>query len=89
MRERKKAEKKAREKEAAYQERLRNWEARERRKAKEYERDREKERCREEERENEAKRLKEFLEDYDDERDDPKYYKYFNFIIIHIGKYCS
>lgn len=30
---------------------------------------------REEEREKEAKRLKEFLEDYDDERDDPKYYK--------------
>lgn len=24
----------------------------------------------------EAKRLKEFLEDYDDERDDPKYYRY-------------
>ena len=23
----------------------------------------------------EARRLKEFLEDYDDERDDPKYYK--------------
>ena len=31
--------------------------------------------CKEEEREKEAKRLKEFLEDYDDERDDPKYYK--------------
>lgn len=27
------------------------------------------------EREKEARRLKEFLEDYDDERDDPKYYK--------------
>lgn len=24
----------------------------------------------------EAKRLKEFLEDYDDDRDDPKYYRY-------------
>lgn len=54
---------------------LRNWEARERRKAKEYEKERERERCREEEREREAKRLKEFLEDYDDERDDHKYYK--------------
>lgn len=32
-------------------------------------------RCREEDREHEAKRLKEFLEDYEDERDDPKYYK--------------
>lgn len=28
-----------------------------------------------EEREKEAKRLKEFVEDYDDERDDHKYYK--------------
>lgn len=28
-----------------------------------------------EEREKEAKRLKEFVEDYDDERDDVKYYK--------------
>lgn len=25
----------------------------------------------------EAKRLKEFLEDYDDERDDPKFYRFF------------
>lgn len=30
---------------------------------------------REEKREREAKIMKEFLEDYDDERDDPKYYK--------------
>lgn len=27
----------------------------------------------------EAKRLKEFLEDYDDERDDPKFYRFFFF----------
>lgn len=74
-RERKKNEKKAREKEAAYQERLRSWEIRERRKAKEYEKENEKELNKEEEREKEAKRLKEFLEDYDDERDDAKYYK--------------
>ncbi|KRT79601.1 hypothetical protein AMK59_7721, partial [Oryctes borbonicus] len=73
--EKKKAERRAREKEALYQERLRNWEIRERRKAKEYEKEREKERIKEEEREREAKRLKEFLEDYDDERDDLKYYK--------------
>lgn len=65
----------AREKEAAYQERLRAWEGRERRKAKDYDKEKERERCREEEREREAKRLKEFLEDYDDERDDHKYYK--------------
>lgn len=44
LRERKKLEKRARDKEAAYQERLRNWELRERRKAKEYERDSERER---------------------------------------------
>uniref|UniRef100_A0A336MGC6 CSON000057 protein n=1 Tax=Culicoides sonorensis TaxID=179676 RepID=A0A336MGC6_CULSO len=74
-RERKKQEKKTREKEAAYQDRLRNWESRERRKTKEYDRERETARCKEEEREKEAKRLKEFLEDYEDERDDPKYYK--------------
>lgn len=59
LRDRKKAEKKAREKEAAYQERLRNWEVRERRRAKEYEREKEKELEKEEEREKEAKRLKE------------------------------
>jgi len=29
----------------------------------------------------EAKRLKEFLEDYDDDRDDPKYYRYV-FVLI-------
>lgn len=73
--------------------RLRNWEARERRKAKDYEKERERERCREEEREKEAKRLKEFLEDYDDERDDHKYYKvtmerimFFIYLIISVKK---
>lgn len=34
-----------------------------------------KEKVKQDEREKEAKRLKEFLEDYDDERDDVKYYK--------------
>lgn len=51
------------------------WENRERKKTKEYERVKEKELKREEKREKEAKIMKEFLEDYDDERDDPKYYK--------------
>lgn len=55
--------------------RLRKWEARERRKHGEHAAEKERERCRDEEREREAKRLKEFLEDYDDERDDHKYYK--------------
>jgi RNA-binding protein 25 len=54
---------------------LRNWEIRERKKAKEYERAKEKELKKEEKREKEAKIMKEFLEDYDDERDDPKFYK--------------
>ncbi|GFY67867.1 RNA-binding protein 25 [Trichonephila inaurata madagascariensis] len=73
--EKKKHERKAKEKESIYQERLKNWMARERRKAKEYE----KERIRAEEQKKdeakEARRLKEFLEDYDDEKDDPKYFK--------------
>lgn len=73
--ERKKLERKLREKEAAYQERLRNWEARERRKAKEYEKERLKEEEKLAEEAKEARRLKEFLEDYEDERDDVKYYK--------------
>ncbi|XP_067119805.1 RNA-binding protein 25 isoform X2 [Centruroides vittatus] len=73
--ERKKLERKLREKEAAYQERLRNWEARERRKGKDYDKARQKEEDQKQEELKEARRLKEFLEDYDDERDDPKYYK--------------
>lgn len=74
-RERKRYEKKIREKEASYQERLENWEARERRKEKEYEKEREKEKLKDDEREQDAKCMKEFLEDYEDERDDPKYFK--------------
>lgn len=73
--ERRKLEKKLREKEAAYQERLKNWEARERKKAREYEKEREREEEKKAEEAREARRLKEFLEDYDDERDDPKFYK--------------
>ncbi|XP_051504073.1 RNA-binding protein 25 [Myxocyprinus asiaticus] len=73
--ERRKLERKLREKEAAYQERLKNWEIRERKKSRDYIKDeeRDEERCREMSKE--AKRLKEFLEDYDDDRDDPKYYR--------------
>ncbi|KAH0540393.1 RNA-binding protein 25 [Cotesia glomerata] len=73
--ERKKIERRAREKEAAYQDRLRQWEGRERRKQKEYEKELDKKRAKREAREKEATRLKEFLEDYDDDRDDSKYYK--------------
>lgn len=68
-------ERQLREKEASYQRRLREWELRESRKAKEYEREKHKEEKIKGEEEKETRRLKEFLEDYDDERDDPKYYK--------------
>ncbi|KAK6997939.1 RNA-binding protein 25 [Biomphalaria glabrata] len=73
--ERRKLEKKLREKEAAYQERLKNWESRERKKSREYEKENEREDERKAEEAREARRLKEFLEDYDDLRDDPKFYK--------------
>lgn len=73
--ERRKLERELRKKEQSYQERLKNWESREARKQKE----REKERLKQEGRlKNEAKeiaRLKQFLEDYNDEVDDTKYYK--------------
>ncbi|KAL4237430.1 putative RNA-binding protein 25 [Mactra antiquata] len=73
--ERRKMEKKIREMEIAYQERLKNWEARERKKSREYDKEREREEERKNEEYKEARRLREFLEDYDDERDDPKFYK--------------
>lgn len=73
--ERRRAQKRAREKHEDYLARLETWESRERKKAKEYEKQREKELKKEEKREREAKIMKEFLEDYDDARDDPKYYK--------------
>ncbi|XP_061078294.1 RNA-binding protein 25 isoform X2 [Conger conger] len=73
--ERRKLERKLREKEAAYQERLKNWEIRERKKARDYAKESEREEERRREMAKEAKRLKEFLEDYDDDRDDPKYYR--------------
>ncbi|XP_074646948.1 RNA-binding protein 25-like isoform X2 [Tubulanus polymorphus] len=75
MYERKKLERKLREKETAYQERLKVWEARERKKTREYEKEKEKEDERKFEEAKEGRRLREFLEDYDDERDDPKFYK--------------
>ncbi|KAM6992586.1 RNA-binding protein 25b [Tautogolabrus adspersus] len=73
--ERRKLERKLRDKEAAYQERLKNWELRERKKARDYSKESEREDERRREMVKEGKRLKEFLEDYDDERDDPKYYR--------------
>ncbi|XP_045579710.1 RNA-binding protein 25 isoform X3 [Salmo salar] len=77
--ERRKLERKMRDKEVAYQERLKNWEMRERKKARDYDKEnqREDERRREMVVDNtkEGKRLKEFLEDYDDDKDDLKYYR--------------
>ncbi|XP_033123613.1 RNA-binding protein 25-like [Anneissia japonica] len=73
--ERRKFERKLREKEEAYQERVKNWESRERKKKRENEKLKELHADERIEQEKEAKRLKEFLEDYDDERDDPKYYR--------------
>ncbi|XP_062324385.1 RNA-binding protein 25b isoform X2 [Osmerus eperlanus] len=73
--ERRRLERRLRDKEAAYQERLKNWEIRERKKARDYSKDSEREEERRREMAKEGKRLKEFLEDYDDDRDDLKYYR--------------
>ncbi len=74
-REKRKEEKKTAQKEASYQERIRKWEMREEKKAKEYEKDKAKEKKKNDEMEREAKKLREFLEDYDDEKDDDKFFK--------------
>ncbi|EGT39102.1 hypothetical protein CAEBREN_03913 [Caenorhabditis brenneri] len=63
------------EKEIAYHARLKRWELRERSMAKKYEREERKEKDRKRNFQKEAKKLKTFLEDYDDEKDDPKFYK--------------
>ncbi|GMS79806.1 hypothetical protein PENTCL1PPCAC_1981 [Pristionchus entomophagus] len=63
------------EKEMAYAARLREWEGREKKMAKKYEKDESREKNRKLDVNKEAKKLKAFLEDYDDEKDDPKYYK--------------
>uniref|UniRef100_A0A1I7XLF0 L-aminoadipate-semialdehyde dehydrogenase-phosphopantetheinyl transferase n=1 Tax=Heterorhabditis bacteriophora TaxID=37862 RepID=A0A1I7XLF0_HETBA len=74
-RERRALKKQIKEKEQAYMGRLKKWEARERQKAKQYEREERREKDRKRDILKEAKKLKHFLEDYDDEKDDPKYYK--------------
>ena len=74
-RDRKKAERKARDKETSYQERLRKWELREQRMQSDYKKDKSKEMKRADDIEREGKKLREFLEDYDDDKDDEKYYK--------------
>ena len=54
---------------------LRKWESRERKKARDYEKEKDREKERKTDESKEARRLKEFFEDYDDERDDVKFYK--------------
>lgn len=71
----KKEDDRRREREITYQEKRKQWEIRENQKKKELAKERTKKQIIEEERERNAKKLKEFLEDYDDERDDQKYYK--------------
>lgn len=61
-------------KKQAYLARLKRWESRERQMSKRYEREERKEKDRKKTLQKEGKRLKLFLEDYDDEKDDPKYY---------------
>ena len=73
--ERRKLERQLKEKESSYQKRLRNWEAREERKERDQRDFIRKERETKEAETREAKKLKIFLEDYDDDRDDVKYYR--------------
>ncbi|XP_017487215.1 PREDICTED: RNA-binding protein 25-like [Rhagoletis zephyria] len=72
---RRRKDKITREKEVAYQRRLRDWESREKRKAKDYERESINEARIKEEEEIEKQKLKQFLQDYDDDKHDQKYYK--------------
>jgi RNA-binding protein 25 len=74
-RERKKLERRLREKEMAYRERLKNWESREEKRRKEYQIEKKKEIQRKKILQKEAKKLRQFLEDYDDEKDDSMHYK--------------
>ncbi|KAK0409674.1 hypothetical protein QR680_004686 [Steinernema hermaphroditum] len=73
-RERRALKKKLKEKEQSYLARLKKWESRERRMAKHYERDEVGEANKQKQRQSEIKKLKQFLEDYDDDRDDQKYF---------------
>lgn len=75
MYERRRLRREVRDKEESYRKRLEEWERRERRMAKQYAKEEEEEIRRKKNILKEAKKLRQFLEDYDDERDDPKYYK--------------
>lgn len=73
--ERRRQEKRLKEKEIRYRERLKAWEQRERKKQSEYEAEKRRELARLHDEEKEAKRLLAMLEDYNDENDDPIHYK--------------
>merc|ERR1719285_650535 len=72
--ERRRLERKIREKDSAYNERLVGWEARERRRARDWERIESREAEQRRQMAKEARRLRDFLENYDDEKDDRKFY---------------
>ena len=74
--ERRKTERQLKEKELSYQKRLRSWEQREERKDRELREYIRRERETKELEMREVKKLKVFLEDYDDDKDDAKYYRY-------------
>lgn len=63
------------EREATYQRRLREWEKRESEKARKYEMRASEEQDRKQLEEQESRKLKEFLEDYKDDRDDARFYR--------------
>ncbi|KAI7690066.1 hypothetical protein SSS_02258 [Sarcoptes scabiei] len=71
---RRKRQEQIREKEISYQRRLRDWESREKRKAKDYSKERQKEIKLKKEEEIERQKLKQFLQDYDDDKHDKKFY---------------
>merc|ERR1712096_368050 len=73
--EKRRLERKIKEKEKNYQERLRGFEMRERRKKRELEHMEEKKHRERKEMEREAKRLRDFLADYDDDKCDQKFYQ--------------
>ena len=75
LNERKRLERKLREKEAAYRERLKQWESREDKRHRQYEIEKKNEINKRKDRLKEGKKLKQILEDYEDEKDDVNYYK--------------
>ena len=68
-------ERKLREKEAAYRERLKKCESRERKKRADYQEEKKNEMARKKAINKEAKKLCQFLEDYGDDKDDQVYFK--------------